>query len=71
MKAFIDCFKGDNALIHVEDGKTSLEIPRRFLPAAAREGSWLDINFTLDPEEAKRQEKRILKELENLMRKDK
>lgn len=71
MKAFIDCFKGDYAIIHMEDGKTRLEIPRRLLPAGSREGSWLDVSFTLDPGEARKQEETILKALGKLNFKNK
>lgn len=66
MKAFIDCFKGALALIHLDDGKTSLEIPRHLLPEGADAGSWLNITITLDPHGAKREEEKILKKLEQL-----
>jgi hypothetical protein len=68
MKAFIDHFKGEYAIIHIEDDHAELEIPRRLLPKGSREGSWLTISFQLDPEGTKKQEEKILKLLEKLKR---
>ncbi len=71
MKAFIDRFEGDYAIINIEDDDAKLHIPRRLLPGGSREGGWLNISFELDPEGTRRQEKKILKQLDDLKRKDK
>lgn len=70
MKGFIDRFEGDYAIINIEDDDAKLDIPRRLLPAGSREGGWLDISFTLDPGGTRRQERKILKQLEDLKFKD-
>lgn len=69
IKAFIDCFKGDYAIINIEDDEARLEIPRRLLPAGSREGSWLDMTFALDPQGERKQEAKILKKLGELKHK--
>jgi hypothetical protein len=49
MKAVIDRFEGDLAVLILADEDQLLTIPRKLLPRKAREGSWL----TLDRVEGK------------------
>ncbi|MGA2490253.1 MAG: DUF3006 domain-containing protein [Anaerolineales bacterium] len=71
MKAVIDRFEGDLAVLIVGDDDQSLNIPRTQLPPEAEEGFWLQldivggqlINITLDEEETKAARQRIADKL--------
>ena len=68
MKAVIDRFEGDFAVVLVGEEEIKVDIPRQLLPPGAREGSWLKIDLELDPEGTKKQEEKIrglLKRLKN------
>lgn len=60
--AAIDRFEGDWAILVVE-GKTIFQLPAAFLPANAREGSW--VNLTIEENHAK--EKEVLSNVKSLM----
>ncbi|NLL58351.1 MAG: DUF3006 domain-containing protein [Firmicutes bacterium] len=51
MKAVIDRFEGDYAVVLFGDQK--VDIPRQLLPKSAKEDSWLKVSFELDPEGGK------------------
>ena len=70
MKAVIDRFEGDIAVVLFGDEEIRVDIPRQLLPAGAREGSWLKVSFELDPEGAKKQEEKIRGLLEKLKSKN-
>lgn len=59
MKAVIDRFEGDYAVVLVGDKEVKLNVPKELLPKDAREGSWLKITFELDPEGTKKQEEKV------------
>ena len=69
MKAVIDRFEGDLAVIFIGEEELKAEIPRQLLPAGASEGSWLKISFELNPEGTKIQETKIKGLLEKLKKK--
>ncbi len=71
MKAVIDRFEGDFAVIFIGEKEIKINIPRQLLPAGAREGSWLQMSFELDPEGTKKQEAKIHGLLEKLKNKNK
>ncbi len=48
MKAVIDRIEGDIALVLFEDQGIKLPVPISDLPGDVREGSWLDVHFTID-----------------------
>lgn len=55
MKAGIDHFKGNLAVLLIGDEEIKVVIPRKLLPKGVKEGSWLKVSFELDPEGKKRQ----------------
>lgn len=69
MKAVIDRFEGDLAVILIGGEEIKVNIPRQLLPAGTHEGSWLKISFELDPEGTKKQETKIKGLLEKLKNK--
>ncbi len=69
MKAVIDRFEGEYAVVLVGDKEIKLDIPREQLPEGAKEGSWLKISFELDFEGTKTQEEKIKALLDKLKRK--
>ncbi|MEG6523165.1 DUF3006 domain-containing protein [Desulfotomaculum sp. 1211_IL3151] len=46
MRAVIDRFEADWAVLEVS-GKIMWQVPRSFLPPEAKEGSKLEVNFTI------------------------
>ncbi len=50
MKAVIDRFEGDHAIVLFGDEETKVDIPRQLLPLGVKEGDWLNVSFELDPE---------------------
>ena len=48
MKAVIDRFENEIAVLLVGESEEVLHVPRYFLPETAEEGSWLSLGFSLD-----------------------
>ncbi|NLM46004.1 MAG: DUF3006 domain-containing protein [Firmicutes bacterium] len=71
MKAVIDRFEGEYAVLLFGEDETKVDIPKKLLPPGAREGSWLNVSFELDEEGTKKQEERIKNLLEKLKNKNK
>ena len=69
MKAVIDRFEGDFAVILFGDKEIKTDIPRELLPKDAKEGSWLNVSFELDAEGTQKQEEKIRGLLEKLKKK--
>ncbi len=59
MKAVIDRFEGEYAVVLFGDGELKAGIPRQLLPPQAREGSLLHVTFELDHEATEKQKKKI------------
>jgi hypothetical protein len=78
IKAVIDRFEGDFAILFISDGKKHLDVPRKSLPEGSREGTWLQVELDgdtllhvqLDPEETARVRERIAEKRAKLMRGD-
>jgi hypothetical protein len=76
MKAVIDRFEGNLAVLLVGDEEKKMEVPRKSLPKGAREGHWLQLemegdsikNVAIDKEETARAKQRIAEKLERLRR---
>jgi hypothetical protein len=74
MKAVIDRFEGEYAILIVGDDEQRLNIPRNQLPQNAKEGSWLQLdivggqpsNIILDEKETERARQRIAEKLARL-----
>ncbi len=69
MKAVIDRFEGDYAVVLFGDEEVKVDIPKKLLPNDAGEGSWLKILFELDKEGTKKQEEKIAGLLDKLKNK--
>jgi len=78
MKAVIDRFEGDLAVLILADDDQRLNVPRKLLPPKAKEGSWLQLdlvggqprNITLDEKETEAARQRIADKLARLRKGD-
>jgi hypothetical protein len=78
MKAVIDRFEGDLAVIILGDEDQRLNVPRNLLPPKAKEGSWLQLdivggqprNIKLDEKETEDARQRISDKLAHLRKGD-
>lgn len=71
LKAVIDRFEGEYAVVLFGEDEIKVDIPKALLPEGAKEGSWLNINFELDVEGEMKQRERIENKLEKLRQKGK
>lgn len=69
MRAVIDRFEGDRALLLFGDEEVTVPLPRRILPPGAAEGDILQVSFKIDHEAAAAQRKKI-EELLNKLKSD-
>ena len=78
MKAVIDRFEGDLAVLILADDDQRLNVPRKLLPPKAKEGSWLQLdlvggqprNIKLDEKETEAARQRIADKLARLRKGD-
>lgn len=76
MKAVIDRFESDFAILILGEEEQRISVRRELLPEKSREGSWLQIDLqngelrsaVLDEEETAKAKKRISEKLERLRR---
>lgn len=66
MRAVVDRFEGEYAVLLIEEDKIKVDFPRKLLPDGTREGSWLTVNLKLDRERTKKQEEKIAELLNKL-----
>ncbi len=66
MKAVIDRFEGDYAVVLFDDEEIKIDIPKKFLPEESIEGSWLKVSFELDQEGTQKQKEKIQDLLDKL-----
>jgi hypothetical protein len=74
MKAVIDRFEGDYAILIVGEDEQRINVTRKSLPLKAKEGSWLQLdivggqpqNIRLDNKETKAAHQRIAEKLARL-----
>ncbi|QNO15772.1 DUF3006 domain-containing protein [Alkalicella caledoniensis] len=71
MKAVIDRFEGEYAVLLIEQEEVQIDFPKRMLPENVKEGDILRFNIELDPDETSAQEERVGNLLEKLNRKNK
>ncbi|MGI6538242.1 MAG: DUF3006 domain-containing protein [Caldicoprobacterales bacterium] len=69
MKAVIDRIENNIAVVLLGDEEIPVNIPLALLPEGAKEGSFLTVDFKLDPEGEARQRKKISNLLERLSNK--
>ncbi len=70
MKAVIDRFEGNLAVVLFGDDEVKVNIPKKLLPKGAKEGSWLKVSIALDKEGTKKQEEKIKSKLDKLKNKN-
>ncbi|MCW3490224.1 DUF3006 domain-containing protein [Dethiobacter alkaliphilus] len=66
MKAVIDRFEGDYAVVLFGDNEIQVDIPMLLLPEGVEEGNWLKVSFELDQEGTKKQKEKIKEMLDKL-----
>ncbi len=66
MKAVIDRFEGDYAVVLFGDEEIKVDIPKKLLQEGAQEGNWLKVSFELDQEGTQEQKEKIQDLLEKL-----
>lgn len=71
MKAVIDRFEGEYAVVLFGDEEIKVDIPKKLLPANVQEGSWLNVSFELDANVTNKQTEKIQNLLEKLKNKHK
>lgn len=71
MRAVVDKFEGEYAVLLFGDDEIKVDFPKVLLPEGTREGSWLKVSFKLDQEGTMRQEEKITKLLDKLKKKNK
>src|SRR5690554_5804316 len=69
MKAVIDRFEGYYAVVLCGDEEIRVDIPQKLLSQNAREGSWLQVSFELDPVGTKKQKEKVKNLLDKLKNK--
>jgi hypothetical protein len=78
MKAVIDRFEGDLAVLIVGEEERRMNVPRELLPKQAKEGSWLKLdilddapnNIVMDDQETENVKQRIAEKLARLRKGD-
>ena len=76
VKAVIDRFEGDKAVVLIGEEQDRLVVPKVELPSGAKEGDWLVVDVEddrvlsaeLDPDETARAKERIAEKLARLRR---
>ncbi len=71
MKAVIDRFEGECAVVLFGDDEIKADIPKPLLPEDAKEGSWLNVSFELEIEREKKQRQKMQSKLDKLKNKKK
>lgn len=71
MKAVIDRFEGDFAVLLFGDEEIKVDFHRSLLPQGAKEGSWLTISLELDLEGEQKQREKISEQLKRLKERNK
>ncbi|MFZ5767228.1 MAG: DUF3006 domain-containing protein [Bacillota bacterium] len=66
MRAVIDRFEGDLAVVLVGEEEYRLDVPRRFLPRGAREGDVLVLRWEIDRRETEARREKVRSLIEEL-----
>ena len=69
MKAVLDRFENDLAIILIGDEEQQIIVQKDMLPEGIKEGSWLKVNFEIDPESEDDQRTKIQNLLDKLKNK--
>ncbi|MBC7340615.1 MAG: DUF3006 domain-containing protein [Firmicutes bacterium] len=68
VRAVIDRFEGDLAVVLVGDEEYRLDVPRRFLPRGAREGDVLVLRWEIDRRETDARREKVKGLIDELRR---
>ena len=71
MKAVIDRFEGDFAVLLAGEEEMKIDFPKSLLPEGAKEGMWLNLNIEIDMQETEKREEKISSLLEKIKNKNK
>lgn len=71
MRAVIDRFEGDVAVLLFGDEEIKVDFPRSLLPPGTKGGSWLTISMELDLEGEQGQREKISEQLKRLRERNK
>lgn len=66
VRAVIDRFEGDLAVVLVGEEEYRLDVPRRFLPRGAREGDVLVLRWEIDRRETEARREKVRSLIEEL-----
>lgn len=69
MRAVVDRFEGEYAVLLFGDEEIKVDFPKALLPEGVREGSWLKMSIQLDQEGTQKQEEKIANLLDKLKKK--
>ena len=69
IKAVVDRFEGEYAILMVGDPEESVDFPKKLLPKGTKEGSWLWLDFELDPEGEEKQREKMKNLMDKLVNK--
>lgn len=69
IKAVVDRFEGEYAILMVGDPEEPVDFPKKLLPKGTKEGSWLWLDFELDPEGEQNQKEKMQKLMDKLVNK--
>jgi len=70
MRAIIDRFEGDMAVILLGDEEIQLDLPRKYLPQKAREGTIMRLSWEIDEAQTESVRDRMRNRIERLKRRD-
>lgn len=71
MKAVIDRFEGNYAVLLFGKKEIRVDFPRELLPEGVNEGTWLKITLDIDEKGTTGQQQKISRLLDKLQKKDK
>lgn len=71
MRAVVDRFAGDYAVLLVGDDEVKVDFPKGLLPQGTEEGTWLKVSFEIDYTGTQRKKEEITNLLEKLKNKNK
>lgn len=69
MKAVVDRFEGELAVLLVGEEEFQVDWPRKYLPEDVQEGSILRFDFTVDHDETERVREKMRRRIERLKKK--
>ncbi len=69
IKVVVDRFEGEYAILMIGDPEEPVDFPQKLLPKGTKEGSWLWLDFELDPKGEAKQREKMKKLMDKLVNK--